>query len=142
MCYKIKLALHCSTCAIKFGLAPGFSPKFLDISKICFRLKWKKIEINFIFSLLLCFKASLIYGNSHWNKTSTQTFHKITYNTIFLARRAIKFLDLNFLYISKVLAFLDLILCRALAKYLLGKEKISIQKLYITANQNNSVLNS
>ena len=123
MCYKIKLALHCSTCAIKFGLAPGFSPKFLDISKICFRLKWKKIEINFIFSLLLCFKASLIYGNSHWNKTSTQTFHKITYNTIFLARRAIKFLDLNFLYISKNLAILDCIL--SLAK---AREKIKSKK--------------
>ena len=32
---------------------------------------------------------------------STQIFHKITYNTFILARRAIKFLDLNFLYISK-----------------------------------------
>ena len=31
-------------------------------------------------------------------------------NTIILARRAIKFLDLNFLYISKVLVFLDYIL--------------------------------
>ena len=69
-------------------------------------------------------------------------FIKLPITLIFLARRAIKFLDLNFLYISKVLAFLDLILCRALAKYLLGKEKISIQKFYITANQNNSVLNS
>ena len=38
---------------------------------------------------------------------STQTFHKITYSTIILARHAIKFLDSNFLYISKVLAFLD-----------------------------------
>ena len=40
--------------------------------------------------------------NSHRNKTSTHTFHKITYNTIILARRrrAIQFLDLNFLYIS------------------------------------------
>ena len=34
-----------------------------------------------------------------------QTFHKITYNTIILARRAIKFLDWNVLCISKVLAF-------------------------------------
>ena len=32
-------------------------------------------------------------------------FHKITYNSIILPRRAIKFLD--FLYISKVLALLD-----------------------------------
>ena len=32
-------------------------------------------------------------------------FHKITYNSIILARRAIKFLD--FLYISKFLALLD-----------------------------------
>ena len=43
-------------------------------------------------------------------------FQKITYNTIILARRAIKFLDLNFLYISKVLAFLDYILSLAKAQ--------------------------
>ena len=39
----------------------------------------------------------------------------ITYNTI-LARHAIKFLDLNVLYISKVLAFLDYILSLAKAQ--------------------------
>ena len=49
-------------------------------------------------------------------KTSTETFHKITYNTIVLARRAIKFLDLNFLYILKVLAFVDYILTLAKAR--------------------------
>ena len=47
---------------------------------------------------------------------STQTFHKITYITVILARRAKKFLDLNFLYISKVLAFLDYILSLAKAQ--------------------------
>ena len=49
-------------------------------------------------------------------KTSTETFHKITYNTIVLARRAVKFLDLNFLYILKVLAFIDYILNLAKAR--------------------------
>ena len=38
------------------------------------------------------------------------TFQKITHNTIILARRAMQFVDLNFLYISKALAFLDSIL--------------------------------
>ena len=65
---------------------------------------------------------------------STQTFHKITYNTFILARRAIKFLDLNFLYISKVLAFLDYIL--SLAK---ARDKIKPKK---ACDQNDSVINS
>ena len=62
-------------------------------------------------------------------------FIKLSY-TIILAQRAVKFLDLNYLYISKVLAFLNYILS------LLNKEKISVQKLYNTANQNSSVINS
>ena len=45
-----------------------------------------------------CFVPKLIWS---WNKTSTQTFHKITYNTII------------FLYISKVLALLEYILSLA-----------------------------
>ena len=64
------------------------------------------------------------------------TFHKITYNTIILARRAIKFLVLNSLYSSKVLAFLDYIMSLAKArdklkskKNLRDIEKISVQKL-------------
>ena len=82
----------------------------------------------------------MIFRNSHWNKTITQTFQKITNNTIILARRAVKFLGLNFLYISKVIAFLDFILSRGFN--LLDKEKISVQKLFNTANQNNSFINS
>ena len=67
-----------------------------------------KIKLKSILYFDFCFVLKLIlYRNSHWNKTSTQTFHKIIFNTIILARRAIKFLDLNFLYISMVLAFLD-----------------------------------
>ena len=42
---------------------------------------------------------STLYFDSHRNKASTQTFHKMTYNTIILAQHAIKFLDLNFLCI-------------------------------------------
>ena len=82
-----------------------------------------KIKLKSTLYFDFCFVSKLIwsiYRNSHWNKTSTQTFHKITFNTIILARRTIKFLDLNFLY----------------------KEKISVQKLYNSANQNNSVINS
>ena len=54
---------------------------------------------------------------------STQTFHKITYNTIILARRAIKFLVLNSLYTSKVLAFLDYIMSLAKARDKLKSKK-------------------
>ena len=42
-------------------------------------------------------------------------FHKIIYNTIILARLPIKFLYLNFLFISKVHAFLNYILSLAKA---------------------------
>ena len=64
-------------------------------------------------------------------------FHKITYNTIILARRAIKFLD----YILKVLAFLDYILSLAKARYkiLLDKEKI-LSKNFITLRTKIKVL--
>ena len=61
----------------------------------------------------------ILFRKRHCNKTSAQTFHKITYNTIILARRAIK--ELNFLGILK--AFLD-------------KEKLSVKKIHNTANQN------
>ena len=37
------------------------------------------------------FKKLTLYRNTHCNTTSTQMFHKITYKTIILARRAIKF---------------------------------------------------
>ena len=64
------------------------------------------------------------------------TFQKTAYNTIILARRAIKFLVLNSLYTSKVLAFLDYIMSLAKArdklkskKNLRDIEKISVQKL-------------
>ena len=51
-----------------------------------------------------------------------------------------KFLDLNFLYISKVQAFLDYILSIDKAQDKI-KSKKTFQKLYNTANQNNSVIN-
>ena len=96
------------------------------------------------------FKSFFWSRNSHSNKTITQTFHNITYNTIILVRHAIQFLDWNFLYISKVLTFLDFILSSLKLGQnliwkdlnLLDKEKISVQKLYNTANQINSVINS
>jgi len=71
------------------------------------KLKFK--SNNKLFLLLLCFKAYLIYRKTIEKKTSAQTFQKITYNTIILARRAIRFLGVNILYIWKVLAFLDYI---------------------------------
>ena len=55
----------------------------------------------------------LIKMKIKWKSTLylyTQTFHKITYSAIILARCALKFLDLNFLYFSKVLVFFDYIL--------------------------------
>jgi len=80
-----------------------------------------------------------MYKNGHWNKTSTQTFHKITYNsnTSFLARRAIKFWDLNFLYISKVLAFLNYIMSLAKAVEKIKSKKawiFSIKKKFLSKN--------
>ena len=95
-CYNVKIAVYYSMCAIKFWLVPGFSPNNLGYLGYFFSWNENKIEINFIFWLLLCFKA-IWSRNSHWNRTSTQTFHKITFNTIILARRALKFLDLNIL---------------------------------------------
>ena len=110
-----------------------------------------KIKLKSTLYFDFCFVSKLIWSrNSHWNKTSTQTFHKITYNTIILARRAIKFLDLNFLYISKVLAFLDYILSLAKAWDKIKSKKawtFSIKRKFLsknfinTANQNNSVKN-
>ena len=61
------------------------------------------MKINFFTSALFLSLFDCI-------KTSTQTFHKIIYKTIILARRAIKFLHLNFLNISNVLALLDYII--------------------------------
>ena len=60
-------------------------------------------------------KKLILSRNSHCNKTSSQTFCKITYNTIILAHCAIKFLDLNFVCVSEVLTYLDYIFSPALA---------------------------
>ena len=81
-----------------------------------------KIKLKSTLYFDFCFVSKLIWSRkSHWNKTeiSTQMFFKITYDTIILERRAM-FLD------SKVL----------------DKDKISVQKLYNTANQNNIVINN
>ena len=110
-CYKAKLVAHYTTFAIKFWLVPWFSSKNLGYFQNIFFSIEMKIKLKSTLYFDFCFVSKLIWSrNSHWNKTSTQTFHKITYNTIILARRAIKFLDLNFLYISKVLVCLDYIL--------------------------------
>ena len=53
-----------------------------------------------------------------------------------MPRRAVKFMDLKFLYISKVLETRD----KIKSKKLLEKEKISVQQLHNTANLNNSVI--
>ena len=78
-----------------FWFVPRFSPKILDISKIFFFNEMKiKLKLTLYFDF--CFVSKLIWSrNSYWNTTSTQTFHKITYNTIIVALRAIKFLDLS-----------------------------------------------
>ena len=81
---------------------------------------WTGIKIVILYLSQHEFVACLISRNSHWNKTSAQTFQTITYNTIILARHAIKFLDLNFLYISKVLAFY-IIFCPAIKLWTNGE---------------------
>ena len=60
--------------------------------------------------------------------------------SLVLERRAIKFLDLNFLYISKVLAFLDYLKKSKKAGDLLDKENISVQKHFNTAHKTKKVL--
>ena len=61
-----------------------------------------EMKIKFKSTLFWSFISKFIWSkNSHWNKTSKQTFQKITYNTVIL--------DFNFLYISEVLTFLDYI---------------------------------
>ena len=82
--------------------------------------------------------AKLIWSrNSHWNKTSKQKFHKITHNTVILPRRAIKSFALNFLYISKVLAFLDYIVSLAKARGKIKSKKawtFSIKRKFLCKN--------
>ena len=65
------------------------------------------------------------------------TFQKITHNTIILARRAMQFLDLNFLYISKALAFLDSILSLSKARKKIKSMRartFSIKRKFLSKN--------
>ena len=60
-----------------------FSKKFKIFPEYLFSIV---ITITFKSTLyfILSFVSKLIWSrNSHWNRTSTQTFHKITYNTCF-----------------------------------------------------------
>ena len=97
----------CSKVMIGFQI---FSKKIRIFPKDFCLIKMKiKLKSTLYFDF--CFVSKLIWcRNSDWNKISTQTFHKITYSAIILARCALKFLDLNFLYFSKVLVFFDYIL--------------------------------
>ena len=86
-----------------------FSKKFIDISKTFFSIEIKiKLKSTLYFDF--CFVSKLVDLELARNKPSTQMSHKITYNTIILAKHDIKFLDLNFLCILKALALLDCIL--------------------------------
>ena len=62
-CYNVKLAVDYSTCAIKFWLVPGYSPKNLGYFQIFFKRNENKIEINSTFWLFLCLKLI-------WSKNS------------------------------------------------------------------------
>ena len=43
-----------------------------------------KIKLKSTLYFDLCFVSKIIWSrNDHWNKTSTQTFHKITYNNYY-----------------------------------------------------------
>jgi len=111
-------------------LVPGFSPKNLEYFQNIFLIEIK-LKLKSILHFDFCFVSKLIWSkNRHWYKTSAQTFHKTTYHNVISARRAIKFLDLDFLYIAKARDKINL--------KRLDKETISVQKLYNTANQNNS----
>ena len=112
------------TCAIKFWLVPGFSLKHLGNCQnvFFFNINENKIRIIFFISAFLKSLFYLEIDIANEIRQEHKRFIKLP-----KARPAIKFLDLNFLGISK--AFLD-------------KEKPSVQKLYNTANQNNSVNNS
>ena len=110
--------------------------------KYCFQLNENNIEINFILTLF----QNLIDLNI---ATKIRQVHKRFINlpiTLLFGttRRAIKFLDSNCLYISKVLVFLDyiLFLAKAQDKIKSKKRKFLSKKIYKTANQNNSVINS
>ena len=136
MCYKVKLVVHYSTCAIKFWLVPGFSQKrFRIFPKFFFSIEMK-IKLKSALYVDFWLVSKRIWSrNSHWNKTSTQTFHRITYNTIILSRRVIKFLDFNFLNISKVLTFSDYILSFVKARNKIKSKKartFSIKRKFLS----------
>ena len=88
-----------------------------------------KIKLKSTLYFDFCFVSMFIWSrNSHLNKTSTQTFHKITYTTITLARRTKKLL---------VLAFLDYILSFAKARDKIKSKKtwtFSIKRTYLSKN--------
>ena len=103
-CYKVKLAVLQHACyKVKLAVLQHACYKVLIVSQIFFK------KLGYFQTFL---KSTLYFD---FYKTSTQTFHKITYNTIILAPNAINFLGLNFLFISKVLPVLDHILSLAKA---------------------------
>ena len=73
-------------------MVPGFSQKHLEYfqKKILIEIKIK-LKSYILTSAL--FLSLFDLDKAIEKKTSTQTFHKISYNTFVLARRAIKLLD-------------------------------------------------
>ena len=94
----------------KVLIGSRISSKNLGYFRICFsiEIKIKLKSTLFTFALLRS-----LFDLKIAIEISTQAFHKITFNSIILARRPIKFLDRNVLYVSKVLAFSDYILSMA-----------------------------
>ena len=137
-CYKAELAVLQHACyKVKLAVLQHACYKVLIVSQIFFK------KLGYFQTFL---KSTLYFD---FYKTSTQTFHKITYNTIILARHAIKFLDINFLNISKILTFQDYMLSLTEARdkikpkkalTFLIKRKFSVQKNLITLQTKITVL--
>ena len=119
-----------------FDWFPDFLQKNYHISKIFFFSIEMIIKLKLILNFDFHFVSKLIWSrNSHWNKTRTQPFHKITYNTVIFTTLSIQFLDIYCLYFSKVLAFLDYILSLAKAWDISKKDwTFSIKRKFLSKN--------
>ena len=88
--------------------------------RVCFTVKvWKKILLFFNIWIEGCTTGDIRSKTKHlvpfltlsvsfWTIISHEMWKIITYNIVILVRSVIKLLDRNFLFIKKVLAFLDL----------------------------------
>ena len=76
---------------------------------------YSKIYFDTIYFKFICYKK-IDWEEKYRAKIKYKHFLITVYNTVILVRSVIKFLNRNFLFIEKVLAFLDSILSRAIAR--------------------------